>query len=498
MNALSILNELNMPDTLKVVGRIPGEDVLNYVNEIRKLGTNDLVYFDFTPVSDSDQKEYSSVLNRMQQNKEFTVIEAFSKSVKDFYITAYEDSSSDGCNNLVFYSLKGSLFYKVIFFPYAVLNGNSTSGLLRGIVVRCNKKRTVTQAGIDHPAAPHKVTKLDSTWQKNALVGSKRSSRCVFLYKCVPASQKNSTVEREELNETQLYSSAEENYSGTGMVASMEKGSFGSVSTNLFPEVTLPSLFPGPSQPIKRTVLRRTAQTNIFKIQDRLREFHIPVAQETKSQSATSTSRFITPVIEAKPPKSHGSKSPQPNLSHTDGVTRLTRIRRYEEEQKLQVPLNRNHEIEIAKEKVSPKLTERKLPITNRIMSVVRKVPEVERGKEVHARNQKNPHRSVVTKKKEKTMKNETRQEKVKLSSRRSDDLFKEKDRKRKFVKENGNIGASSIPKPTKENTRTLVENGKTLKVQTIENPPHRSQVSNKDQRAILGIVKTTISLLQK
>lgn len=119
MSALSILNELNMPDTLKVVGRIQEEDVLNYVNEIRTLGSNDVVYFDFTPVSDSDQKEYSSFLHGMQQNKEFTVIEAFSKSVKDFYIAALlEDSSSDRCNNLVFYSLKGLfLFYKVVFFP---------------------------------------------------------------------------------------------------------------------------------------------------------------------------------------------------------------------------------------------------------------------------------------------------------------------------------------------------------------------------------------------
>lgn len=57
MSVITIENELDMPNTLKIVGRIPGENVLDYVNKTKNSGTNDVVHFDlFTSVSDSGRK----------------------------------------------------------------------------------------------------------------------------------------------------------------------------------------------------------------------------------------------------------------------------------------------------------------------------------------------------------------------------------------------------------------------------------------------------------
>lgn len=103
MREFSVVNELNMSPTLKVVGRIHPETVWNYVNEIREIKPQDVVFFYFTPMSNSDSKEsYFSFLSQMKQNKWFAVIEAFSETIKDFYIAAFhEDSSSNQCNNFI-------------------------------------------------------------------------------------------------------------------------------------------------------------------------------------------------------------------------------------------------------------------------------------------------------------------------------------------------------------------------------------------------------------
>jgi len=80
------MNEVDIPGSLDIVGRIRPEMVWDYVNQTRKAGSRDILIVKFSPSTDADKKNYSAFLSHMCKCNRFAVVGLTSKLIKDFYI----------------------------------------------------------------------------------------------------------------------------------------------------------------------------------------------------------------------------------------------------------------------------------------------------------------------------------------------------------------------------------------------------------------------------
>jgi hypothetical protein len=61
------LDDVSLPSSLTVVGRIRPEKVWDYINQIKRAATQDVVILKLIPGSESDRKHYASFICQLQQ-----------------------------------------------------------------------------------------------------------------------------------------------------------------------------------------------------------------------------------------------------------------------------------------------------------------------------------------------------------------------------------------------------------------------------------------------
>lgn len=173
MSGLSDLIDLELPPSLDVVGRIRPEQVWDYVNQTRRVGTRDVVVFRMALAASADaaeRKTYATYLSNMHKSNRFAVVGNVSKLIKDFYIVPLpKDSPVPVALKVLSLNMKGmsgrvqfhSVRMLIMSLLSIALDENRTSQLL-GVVVRTKRKRPGADSSGSGSSKPAKVAKTSS------------------------------------------------------------------------------------------------------------------------------------------------------------------------------------------------------------------------------------------------------------------------------------------------------------------------------------------------